>query len=78
VATPAQSETKLDAQSEAEAAPVTDEQAVDVNSLELVRPRAVGVEHIGLWAMRQVDFTGLLRELARDVYRRFSCPYHVF
>jgi transposase len=61
--TPAQSETKPDAQPESEAVPATDVQAVDVNTLELVRPRSVGVEHIGLWAMRQVDFTGLLREL---------------
>ena len=61
--TPAQSETGPEAKSEAEAVPPTDVQAVDVNTLELVRPRSVGVEHIGLWAMRQVDFTGLLREL---------------
>jgi hypothetical protein len=61
--TPAQAETKPDAQPEAEAVPPTDVQAVDVNTLELVRPRSVGVEHIGLWAMRQVDFTGLLLEL---------------
>ena len=61
--TPSQSETKSDAQPEAAAVPVTDVQAVDVNTLELVRPRSVGVEHIGLWAMRQVDFTGLLLEL---------------
>ena len=38
-------------------------QAVDVNSLELVRPRSVGVEHIGLWAMRQVSFVELLIEV---------------
>jgi transposase len=45
---------------EPETAPETDVQAVDVNSLELVRPRSVGVEHIGLWAMRQVSFVDLL------------------
>jgi transposase len=61
--TPAQSETKSDAQPESEAVPTTDVQAVDVNSLELVRPRSVGVEHIGLWAMRQVGFAELLLEL---------------
>ena len=62
-AAPAQPETKPDAQPEAEAAPATDVQAVDVNSLELVRPRSVGVEHIGLWAMHQVGFSELLCEL---------------
>ena len=61
--TPAQSEIKPAAQPESAAVPATDVQAVDVNTLELVRPRSVGVEHIGLWAMRQVDFTGLLLEL---------------
>ena len=40
-----------------------DVQAVDVDSLELVRPRTVGVEAAGLWAMAQVDFVGLLGEL---------------
>jgi len=40
-----------------------DIQAVDVNSLEWVRPRSVGVEHTGLWAMSQVGFTDLLIEL---------------
>jgi len=40
-----------------------DVQAVDVDSLELVRPRTVGVEAAGLWAMAQVDFVGLLAEL---------------
>ena len=50
---------------QAEAAPPieADVQAVDVNSLELVRPRSVGVEHVGLWAMSQVGFTDLLIEL---------------
>jgi hypothetical protein len=48
---------------EPEAVPETDVQAVDVNSLELVRPRSVGVEHIGLWAMRQVSFVELLLEV---------------
>ena len=33
-----------------------DVQAVDVNLLELVRPRSVGVEQTGLWAMRQIGF----------------------
>lgn len=41
----------------------TDMQTVDVNSLALSQPRSVGVEHLGLWAMAQVDFTGLLTQL---------------
>jgi hypothetical protein len=40
-----------------------DLQTVDVDSMELVRPRSVGVEAAALWAMRQVDFQGVLREL---------------
>ena len=59
--TPAQSETKSDAPSEA--VPATDVQAVDVNTFELERPRSVGVEHIGLWVMREVGFAELLLEL---------------
>ena len=45
-----------------ETAPAGDMQTVDVDSMELVRPRTVGVEAAALWAMRQVDFQGLLRE----------------
>ena len=30
-----------------------DLQTVDVGSLELIRPRSVGVEHVGLWAMER-------------------------
>lgn len=41
----------------------SDVQAVDANSLELARPRCVGVEQIGLWAMRQIGFADLLIEL---------------
>lgn len=40
-----------------------DIQSVDVDSMELVRPRSVGIEAAALWAMQQVDFQGLLREL---------------
>jgi hypothetical protein len=40
-----------------------DLQTVDVDSMELVRPRSVGVEAAALWAMQQVDFQGVLREL---------------
>jgi transposase len=43
------------------AAPVTaDVQSVDVDSLELTRPRSVGVEQVGLWAMQAVGFLELL------------------
>jgi transposase len=40
-----------------------DIQSVDVNSLELVRPRSVGVEHLGLWAMEQLRLEALLADL---------------
>jgi transposase len=53
-------------QAQAPAAPATpsrDVQSVDVDSMELVRPRTVGVEQAALWAMQQVNFFGLLKEL---------------
>jgi transposase len=64
-ATPAPAETgpEANAKTETEAVPTTEVHAVDVNSLELVRPRSVGIEHIGVWAMRQVGFVELLLEL---------------
>lgn len=40
-----------------------DVQTVDINSMELVRPRSVGVEAAALWAMERVDFQGLLKAL---------------
>ena len=40
-----------------------DLQTVDVNSLELTRPRSVGVEHVGLWAMEQLGLGALLERL---------------
>ena len=40
-----------------------DIQRLDVDSLELVRPRCVGVEHIGLWAMDQLGLRALFEEL---------------
>ena len=40
-----------------------DIQRVDVDSLELIRPRSVGVEHLGLWAMNQLGLRTLLQEL---------------
>ncbi len=44
------------------AAPV-DIQSVDVDSLELTRPRSVAVEQVGLWAMQQLGFMALLSGL---------------
>ena len=40
-----------------------DVQQVDVDSLELIRPRSVGVEHVGLWAMDQLGLRTCLQEL---------------
>ena len=37
--------------------------SVDVSSLQLLRPRSVGVEHLALWAMQQVQFIPLLHRL---------------
>ena len=36
---------------------------VDVASLELVRPRSVGVEHVGLYALAQLQIEPLLQSL---------------
>ena len=38
-------------------------QPVDVDSLRLVRPRSVGVEQVGLWALEQVGLPALLTRL---------------
>ena len=40
-----------------------DVQSVDVDSLRLVRPRSVGLEQVGLWALEQVGLPGLLTRL---------------
>ena len=40
-----------------------DIQPVDVGSLRLVRPRSVGVEQVGLWALAQLGLPALLAEL---------------
>jgi transposase len=40
-----------------------DVQAVDIDSLELSRPRSVGVESVALWAMAEVNFVELLQDL---------------
>ena len=41
----------------------TDVQRVDVDSLRLVRPRSVGVEQVGLWALEQLGLPALLADL---------------
>ena len=45
------------------ASPRRDFQHVDVDSLELIRPRSVGVEHAGLWAMDQLGLRTRLEAL---------------
>ena len=45
------------------AARPTDVQPVDVDSLRLVRPRSVGVEQVGLWALEQLGLPARLAEL---------------
>lgn len=55
-----QSET---ATARADTASVNDIQLLDVDSLQLIRPRSVGVEQLGLWAMEQVGFESLLERL---------------
>jgi hypothetical protein len=47
-----------------------DLQTVDVDSLELMRPRTVGIEQVGLWAMDQVNFVPLLEELGLNSVQR--------
>jgi transposase len=51
------------APAESLAAAAVDLQTVDVDSLELTRPRTVGVEQLGLWAMQQLNFLDLLAHL---------------
>ncbi len=60
----ADSQAKHEAPADASPVPAVeiDVQTINVDSLELVRPRSIGVEHIGLWAMRQVGFAELLIE----------------
>ncbi len=48
---------------DATAAGTPDVQRVDVDSLRLVRPRSVGVEQVGLWALEQLQLPALLAEL---------------
>jgi len=46
-----------------DALPFSGLQTVDVDSLELLRPRSVGVEHLGLWAMQQLGLIPLFEQL---------------
>lgn len=50
------------AASVAETESLVDAQTVLVDTLELVRPRSIGVEHVACWAMQQVGFHELLIE----------------
>ena len=45
------------------AAGPADVQPVDIDSLRLVRPRSVGVEQVGLWALKQLGLPALLTAL---------------
>ena len=57
---------------------------VDVDSLEPLRPRSVGVEHVGLWAMGQLALPDLLERLGIGpslraaavglIIARMACP----
>ena len=55
-----QAETSLDADDKPS---TSDWHSVNVDSLQLVRPRTVGVEHVALWAMEQVGLPALLAQL---------------
>ena len=55
-----QAETNIDADDTSSAGEL---HRVDVDSLQLVRPRTVGVEHVTLWAMQQVGLRALLAQL---------------
>ena len=48
----------------------TDIQHVDVDSLELMRPRSVGVEHVALWAMDQLGLRTLFDQLGMGASMR--------
>lgn len=52
--------------------PVCDYQEVDTNSLELSRPRSVGVEHVGLCAMSSLGFEDLLASAGMNRPQRMS------
>ena len=48
----------------------TDIQHVDVDSVELIRPRSVGVEHVALWAMDQLGLRTLFDQLGMGASMR--------
>ena len=52
--------------------PVRDYQEVDTNSLELSRPRSVGVEHVGLSAMSSLGFEDILSSIGMNRPQRMS------
>jgi transposase len=43
---------------------------VDVNTIELVRPRSVGIEHLALHAVQQLGLESLLQELGLNRHQR--------
>ena len=51
-----------------------DLQTVEVDSVELTRPRSIGVEQVGCWALEQLGLGDLLAELGLG--RHFSIPRH--
>jgi len=48
----------------------TDYQEVDVASLELVRPRSIGVEHVGLEAIKSLNLPKILEEVGLNRVQR--------
>ncbi len=56
-------ETPAAAAAERPSAPRPDFHSVDVNTLQLARPRSVGVEQAALWAAEQLGLPALLAEL---------------
>jgi len=64
------SETAVSKGSEEGAPPAVDIQSLDVASLELIQPRSVGVEHLGLWALEQLQVPKLLDEAGLNGYQR--------
>ncbi len=52
--------------------PLCDYQEVDTNSLELSRPRSVGVEHVGLSAMSWLGFEDILSSVGMNRPQRMS------
>jgi transposase len=52
------------------AAPVQCYPEVEIESLELVRPRSVGVEHVGLYALSQLGLVDVLTELGLNGVQR--------